>query len=701
MRKLYVLIAVLLAAGMIFTACQPAPAPTAAPTEPPAAEPTEPEATEPEPTEAPVEEPAMEFKSKDPSTLNIAYADLSVDTLDPALAYDTMSGEILQNIYETLVFYNGESLSEYVPQLASEMPTVSADGLVYTFKIREGVKFHNGNDLSPTDVAYSLQRGLLQGGGASPQLLLAEPFFGFTDDLRGIWDVTMLVDPADVLSDDRAGLIASDPALVKAACETVQAKIVADDAAGTVTMTLAVPWGPFVATLANNWGAIMDKEWVVENGGWDGTCDTWQNFYGMSSADNPLSTIANGTGPFKLDKFVNQDEIVLVRNDDYWREPAKLEKIVWKQVPEWGTRFAMMQTGDADLVTVPPANRSQMDALVGQLGVYDAATGTYSELVDICGYDGSKLAAEKFVPCEAGVTSENPFVVRIGRPNISMDVMLPNWNIATSEESPNPYIGSGQLDGNGIPADFFSDIHVRKALAYCFDWETFIDDVFAGEAVKSFQLPLEGQVGFDPDMPQYEFDLAKCEEEFKLADIDKDGIAAGDETDGTDVWNVGFRVQMAYNQGNPTRQTIAEILSANLSAVNPLFSVETLGLPWATYLRIQRAKQLPLLTGGWLEDIHDPYNWFQPYTYGTYGGRQGLPNELKQEFQADLVKAVTEPDDAARAELYKAISMKYYELAVGIPLETTTTHGFAQRWVKGQVLNPIFSGGYYYTWYKD
>ena len=45
--------------------------------------------------------------------------------------------------------------------------------------------------------------------------------------------------------------------------------------------------------------------------------------------------------------------------------------------------------------------------------------------------------------------------------------------------------------------------------------------------------------------------------------------------------------------------------------------------------------------------------------------------------------------------------MKYYELAVAIPLETTTTHGFAQRWVKGQVLNPIFSGGVYYTWYKD
>lgn len=692
MRKLYVFVAVLLVAGFVLAACQPAVAPTTAPqTEAPATEAPSAEATTPA-----AEEPAMEFKSKDPSTLTIAYADLSVDTLDPALAYDTMSGEILQNVYETLVFYDGASLSSYVPKLAAEMPTVSEDGLTYTFKIRENVKFHNGDVLTPTDVAYSFQRGLLQGGTSSPQLLLAEPFLGV-----GIDDVSLLVDPEGHLYDDQAGIIASDPAVLVAACETVQAAIVADDAAGTVTMTLKQPWGPFIATIANNWGSIMDKKWVVENGGWDGTCETWQNYYGIASADDPFSVISNGTGPFKIDKFVNQEEIVLVRNEEYWQEPAKLSKVTFKQVPEWGTRFAMMQTGDADLVTVPAANRSQMDALVGEMSVYDASTGEYGEMVGVCGYDGSKLAAEKFVPCEAGASSENPFVLRIGRPVLSMDVLLPNWNIATTAESPNPYIGSGQLDGNGIPADFFSDIHVRKALAYCFDWETFIDDVFAGEAVKSFQLPLPGMVGYDPDMPQYEFDLAKCEEEFKLADIDKDGIPAGEETDGSDVWNMGFRVQMAYNQGNNTRQTIAEILSSNLAAVNDKFSVEILGLPWATYLRIQRAKQLPLLTGGWLEDIHDPYNWFQPYTYGVYGGRQSLPADLRSEFQSALVEAVTEPDEATRAELYKAISMKYYEMAVAIPLETTTTHTFTQRWVKGQVLNPIYSGGVYYTWYKN
>ena len=66
-----------------------------------------------------------------------------------------------------------------------------------------------------------------------------------------------------------------------------RAAIVADDAAGTVTMTLAQPWGPFLPTIAQSWGSVMDKEWVLENGGWDGSCDTWQNFYAMDSADDP------------------------------------------------------------------------------------------------------------------------------------------------------------------------------------------------------------------------------------------------------------------------------------------------------------------------------------------------------------------------------------------------------------------------------
>ena len=64
-----------------------------------------------------------------------------IDTLDPARVYDTASGEIVQNVYETLVFYDGAATDKFVPMLA-ESWTVSEDGTVWTFNIREGVKFH-------------------------------------------------------------------------------------------------------------------------------------------------------------------------------------------------------------------------------------------------------------------------------------------------------------------------------------------------------------------------------------------------------------------------------------------------------------------------------------------------------------------------------------------------------------------------------
>jgi len=681
MRKIFALLSLLVIASMALTACGGA-ATTAAPAASDGAEAPA--------TEASTGEAAATFTSADPTTFVVAESEVGIDTLDPALAYDTASGEVIQNVYETLVFYDGEATDKFVPMLA-ESWEVSADGSVYTFKIRADVKFHNGDVMTPSDVAYSFQRGVLQGGYSSPQWLLAEPFFGV-----GVDDISLLVDEG-ASADDREALSANDPAVLVAACETTKAAVVADDAAGTVTMTLKQPWGPFLATIAQTWGSVMDQKWVVENGGWDGSCDTWQNYYGMASADDPFSGIVNGTGPFTLEKFANGEEIIMARNESYWGEPAKLERVILKQVPEWGTRFAMMQAGDADVATVPPANRSQMDELVGQFATYDEAANTYGPLQPVCDYDGSALGAAKFTACAAGeANTDGLFNLRIGRPVTSMDVLLFNWNIATSEDSPNPYLGSGALDGNGIPADFFGDVHIRKAFAYCFDFDTLINDVYSGEAIQSLQLTLPGMPGFFLDTPHYTFDPAQCEAEFKLADVDKDGIAAGDDPEG-DVWTNGFRVQMSYNQGNATRQTITEILAGNLSAVNELFQVETLGLPWPAYLRAQRAAQLPLMTAGWQEDIHDPHNWYQPYTTGTYGGRAQLPQEVKDQFKAILDAGVSELDPAKRAEIYKEANQLYYDLVAGVPLDVVTSHGFSQRWVEGIVYNPIFPGIYYYT----
>jgi len=621
-----------------------------------------------------------EFMSKDPTTLvEVGFGE--AEGLDPALAYESAGIGVIQNIYETLVFYNKEKSAEFVPNLASEW-TISEDGLTYTFKLRPEATFSDGTVMTASDAAYSYQRGILQGGTSSPQWLFTEPLFGIGTD-----DVALLVDPEGSLYDDQEAMKAADPAALVAACEKVKAAVVADDAAGTLTFNLAQAYAPFLPTLANGWGSVMSKAWVVANGGWDGSCDTWQNFYAVNSEDDPFSIIAMGTGPYMLESWTKGQELVLVRNPNYWRTdpiwegapvgPAAIERVVLKKVDEWGTRFAMLQAGDADFATVLRDVIAQVDPLVGEKCTYNIETGTYDA-------------------CEA--SSDQALRLWIGAPNVSRTDVFLNFNIANPAEGGNPLIGSGKLDGNGIPSDFFSDVHIRKAFNYCFDWDTFIQDALAGEAIQSVGIPLPGMPGYDLNGPKYSFDLAKCEEEFKLADVDKDGIAAGEDPEG-DVWTTGFRLQAAFNIGNTTRQTVAEILAGDLAQVNELFSVETIGLPWPTFLRNQRALTLPLFISGWIEDIHDPHNWYQPYILGTYGRRQSLPADLKAQFEAQINAGVAESDPAKRSEIYAKLNQEIYDAAPQVILAIPTVRHYEQRWVEGYFTNPIL-GFYYYAFSK-
>ena len=88
--------------------------------------------------------------------------------------------------------------------------------------------------------------------------------------------------------------------------------------AGTLTFNLAQPWGPFLATMAQTWGIVLDKEWAIENGAWDGYCETWQDCYAPGSENDELTAIINGTGPYMLDSWTPGEGYVLVANENYW-----------------------------------------------------------------------------------------------------------------------------------------------------------------------------------------------------------------------------------------------------------------------------------------------------------------------------------------------------------------------------------------------
>ncbi len=175
--KLFLALSLLIAASMILAACAPSAAPEepAAPVEEPAAEPAEEPAAEP--AEEPAEEPAaMGPEMKDPDTLVFASIG-DPETLDPAWTYETAGSAIENNVYENLVWFNREKTDEFVGVLATDW-SVNEAGDVWTFNVREGVTFHEGGTLEPHDVAYSVQRALLQDRIDGPHWMTLEAFFG-------------------------------------------------------------------------------------------------------------------------------------------------------------------------------------------------------------------------------------------------------------------------------------------------------------------------------------------------------------------------------------------------------------------------------------------------------------------------------------------------------------------------------------------
>ena len=608
-----------------------------------------------------VEPGAVEFKSKDPTTFVDVTGAGDTDTLDPAWNYESAGDAVIQNIYDQLVTYNGADATSFVPSLA-ESWEISEDGMTYVFHIRQGVKFHEGQDLTPEDVAYTLQRGILQGGGWSPQWLYTEALFG-----TGVYDIAELVDPSGDLDDDPEGVQAADPQVLMDACHAVTDAIVADEDNWTVTIQLSQPWAPFIATLAQSWGSILDKDWAIEHGTWDGDCATWQNYYSVSSETAPLREVANGTGPYMLDHWTPGEETLLVANPNFWRVEQNVpvfeggpvgpqaEKVLIKLVNEWGTRFAMLQAGDADFVYVPRQNVTQVDPMVGELCEWNADKSDFD--------------------CAPTDNPDAPLRLFKGHPSTVRTDAFFVFNINT--EGGNPYVGSGELDGNGIPPDFFTDEHVRKAFNYCFDWDAFIADALMGEGVQNVGYLIPGMLGYDPDLPHYNFDLDKCQQEIEQA---WDGKVAEN----------GFRMQIGFNTGNVTRQTIAQILQANFQSIDPKYNIEIIGLPWPSFLAAIRAAKLPVYISGWMEDIHDPHNWAQPFLVGTYASRQKMPQWMIDEFQAGVSAAVAETDPVKRAELYKELTKKDYEYAPAIRLAVATGRHYEPRWVTGWYYNPIY-----------
>ncbi len=580
-------------------------------------------------------------------------------TLDPALDYEGCGGNVLGQVYEPLLFFNREDVTALVPMLATEW-SISPDGRAYTFHIRQGVHFHNGDMLTPSDVAYSFQRGLLQGGSDSPQWLLAEPFLG-----SNLHDIVELIDPA--LVDNREALKLVAPAVLQKTCQVVTNAIVADDENWVVTMTLAHPWQPFLATLAQPWGSVMDQEWVVQNGGWDGSCMTWQDYYAMQPGEDPFSLLVNGTGPFTLEWWSTDGNISLVRNPGYWRTepmwesgpsgPAALERaVIWNVITET-TRYEMLANGDVDTALLSSTYFDQLD---------DQVLFHYTEQNGLVGALEHPTGTLKLYSGGLGINATDAFF---------------SYNIATG--GPRNYVGSGTLDGSGIPVDFFTDIHVRKAFNYSFDWTTYISDVYGGGAIQRRGPIVAGLLGYTDTQPTYFYSPTLALQEFSQA------------WSGQLIAN-GFAMTLTYSEGNLPGQLLYSILKNNIEALDPNFHVNVVELTPSNYAADRWAFRLPIFVTGWLQDIPHPHNWVDPYLVGTFSSQQRLPSAMRDVYQAKIDACVALIGDAARS-CYEDIQNTAYLDAVDIFLAQSYERQYLRAQVRGYYDNEALYGPYFYA----
>lgn len=245
-------------------------------------------------------ESTAEVKGVDVDTTGYLIAALNADIQTADVQKTSKDYEVPFNIFDRLVDVEvgTDGNSKIVPSLA-ESWDISDDGLEYTFHLRQGVKFHNGNDFTAEDVAYTFHRMLTVEGGVNTE---------FIDQIKG----------ADEL--------------LAGETDTLEGVEVVDDY--TIKVTLKEPFAGFLASISSPGVSIYDSE-ATEAAG---------DQFGM----DPAVTV--GTGPFEFSSWSFNNQLVLTRNEDYWKGASGLPGVVIKIIPDTETQSMMFESGELDIL---------------------------------------------------------------------------------------------------------------------------------------------------------------------------------------------------------------------------------------------------------------------------------------------------------------------------------------------------------------
>ncbi|HWL11377.1 MAG TPA: ABC transporter substrate-binding protein [Ureibacillus sp.] len=225
--------------------------------------------------------------------------------LDPITrSHGTTTSMITWNIFEPLIRYDAEK-GEYTPGNAQTWET-NEDGTVYTFKLKQGVKFHNGREVTAQDFKYSLER-LVNPQNASPNAGNLQMVVGYTEFTTGT------------------------------ASELTGVKVVDDY---TLEITISSPNNTFLSIMSLPFTAAVPKEAVEELGDEFGA--------------KPI-----GAGPFKFSSWVRDSEVILEKFDDYHAGAPYLDTVVYKILTDQAARDTAFSSEQIDMMVLGDAQYAQ------------------------------------------------------------------------------------------------------------------------------------------------------------------------------------------------------------------------------------------------------------------------------------------------------------------------------------------------------
>ena len=251
--------------------------------------------------------PVTAEKIKQGGDMIVTYKD-DVSTLDPAIGYDWQNWSMIKALFNGLMDYEAGTYN-LEPDLAKSF-TISPDGKIYTFKLREDVKFHNGRKLTAEDIKFSIERAI------NPKT--QSPGQGFFWSIKGFDE--MVAGKTTQLS----GMTVIDPYTLK--------------------IELSRPDATFLHVMAINFAFAVPKEEVEK--------------YGQDFGKHPV-----GTGAFKMKEWKLGQRVVYERNSDYYKTGLpRLDKIVFEVGQEPTVALLRLQRGEVDILGdgIPPARFLQV-----------------------------------------------------------------------------------------------------------------------------------------------------------------------------------------------------------------------------------------------------------------------------------------------------------------------------------------------------